>query len=114
MSYAGSINNSTEIKRENFITSCFKENVESWLKRVLQMDPANRTFTKDLSAFDYLRFILDKKIIQVSITLFIICYYINLNNHHFIWFENITIYYSLSKYWDFSCSNLILNLLTLA
>lgn len=63
---SGSISNSTEIKREHFISSCLKQNIEKWLRRALQMDPNNRTFSSDLSAFEYLRFILDKKIVQVS------------------------------------------------
>ncbi|XP_066146268.1 inhibitor of nuclear factor kappa-B kinase subunit alpha [Euwallacea fornicatus] len=62
---SGSVSNSTEIKKENFVTSCFKQNMEIWLRKVLQMDPGNRKFSNNLSAFDYLKYILDKKIIQV-------------------------------------------------
>ncbi|XP_066247898.1 inhibitor of nuclear factor kappa-B kinase subunit alpha [Euwallacea similis] len=62
---SGSVSNSTEIKKENFVTSCFKQNIEIWLRKTLQMEPGNRKFSNNLSAFDYLRYILDKKIIQV-------------------------------------------------
>ncbi|CAG9760604.1 unnamed protein product [Ceutorhynchus assimilis] len=62
---SGSIMSSNTIKKETFVTKCFKEYIESWLRGVLQIDPGNRGFTDHLSPFDYLRFILDRKVIKV-------------------------------------------------
>ncbi|XP_060527597.1 inhibitor of nuclear factor kappa-B kinase subunit beta-like isoform X2 [Cylas formicarius] len=64
MQYSGALANSSEIKKENFITSCLKQNIETWLKRVLQFDPSKRCFSS-LDIFEYLHFILDKRIIKV-------------------------------------------------
>ncbi|ERL86639.1 inhibitor of nuclear factor kappa-B kinase subunit alpha [Dendroctonus ponderosae] len=62
---SGAVANSTEMKRENFISGCLKQSLEAWLRRALQIDPAQRCFSRDLSAFDFLRFILDQHIVQV-------------------------------------------------
>ncbi|XP_050295531.1 probable serine/threonine-protein kinase DDB_G0286841 isoform X1 [Anthonomus grandis grandis] len=65
LSSSGSLVFSSEVKREHFVTSCFKQNIEVWLRGVLQFDPTKRSFSNNLSPFDYLKFILDKKIIEV-------------------------------------------------
>lgn len=64
-SYAGAVATSTEMKRENFISGCLKQILEAWLHRALQIDPAQRCFTRGLSAFEFLRYILDRHIVQV-------------------------------------------------
>lgn len=65
LSYSGAVTYVSELRKEHFVTSCFKQNIESWLRRVLQFDSVNRTFSNGISAFEYLRYILDKKIVQV-------------------------------------------------
>ncbi|KAL1489321.1 hypothetical protein ABEB36_014239 [Hypothenemus hampei] len=65
ITYSGAITNSNEIKRENFISVCLKQNLELWLRKVLQIDPAKRIFSNNSNPFDYAKYILDKRILQV-------------------------------------------------
>jgi inhibitor of nuclear factor kappa-B kinase subunit beta len=64
--YSGSVAYSSELK-ENHISTCLKQNVESWLRHVLQFDPLVRgtLFPDNTNVFDNLLNILDKKIVIV-------------------------------------------------
>ncbi|XP_044265217.1 inhibitor of nuclear factor kappa-B kinase subunit beta-like [Tribolium madens] len=65
--HSGSVMYSSELLKENHISTCLKQNVEIWLKHVLQFDPMLRraNFPDNSNVFDYLVNILDKKIINV-------------------------------------------------
>ncbi|XP_057651446.1 inhibitor of nuclear factor kappa-B kinase subunit alpha-like isoform X1 [Diorhabda carinulata] len=66
-SYSGQVTYSSEMKKENFISTCLKQHIEIWLKRVLTYDQEIRSqnFPNDTKPFDNLQEILKKKIINV-------------------------------------------------
>ncbi|XP_023019651.2 serine/threonine-protein kinase TBK1 isoform X1 [Leptinotarsa decemlineata] len=69
LNYSGQVTNSSEIKKEHFISKCLEQHLEIWLRHVLTFDPSQRSqnFPGDIKVFDYLNFILKKKIINVFI-----------------------------------------------
>ncbi|KAG5900340.1 hypothetical protein JTB14_026348 [Gonioctena quinquepunctata] len=67
LNYSGQVTNSSEIKKEHYISKCLKQHIEAWLRHVLTFDPNERSknFPGDIKVFDYLNDILKKKIINV-------------------------------------------------
>ncbi|XP_008200412.1 inhibitor of nuclear factor kappa-B kinase subunit beta isoform X1 [Tribolium castaneum] len=65
--HSGSVMYSSELLKENHISTCLKQNIESWLRHVLQFDPTQRraNFPDNSNVFDCLLNILDKKIVTV-------------------------------------------------
>ncbi|CAG9817306.1 unnamed protein product [Phaedon cochleariae] len=67
LNYSGQITNSSEIKKEHFISSTLKSHIEIWLRHVLQFDQNRRckNFPGNVKVFDYLRNVLKKSIVRV-------------------------------------------------
>ncbi|CAG9855782.1 unnamed protein product [Phyllotreta striolata] len=65
--YSGNVTNSTEMKKENLISSCLKNYIEIWLRRVLNYDPQMRlqNFPEETKTLDYLTKALQKQIVNV-------------------------------------------------
>ncbi|RZB39967.1 inhibitor of nuclear factor kappa-B kinase subunit beta-like [Asbolus verrucosus] len=65
--HSGSVAHSSELLKENHISTCLKQNIEIWLRHVLQYDPSLRmmNFSDNTNVFDYLLNILNKKIVNV-------------------------------------------------
>ncbi|KAJ8951034.1 hypothetical protein NQ314_007734 [Rhamnusium bicolor] len=63
LSYSGNIAYSSEIKKENYVSIGFKQNIEIWLRHVLQFEPNKRSedFPNSIGVFDYLKNVLKKK-----------------------------------------------------
>lgn len=60
--HSGSVMYSSELLKENHISTCLKQNIEIWLRQTLQFDPNLR---RSSNIFDNLLTILDKKIVNV-------------------------------------------------
>lgn len=67
--YSGQIIYSSELKRENFLSTCFKKYIEEWLQHILQIDPIERAkkFLNGSTTFQYLEQIVNKKIVQAFV-----------------------------------------------
>ncbi|XP_063922747.1 inhibitor of nuclear factor kappa-B kinase subunit beta-like [Zophobas morio] len=65
--HTGSVAYSAELLKENHISTCLKQNIEVWLRHVLQFDPSLRgtNFSPNINVFDYLLNLLNKKIVTV-------------------------------------------------
>lgn len=67
LNYSGQITYSPEIKKENLISTCLKQNIEVWLRHVLTYDQNIRSqnFPDNTRTLDYLNSILKKTIVNV-------------------------------------------------